>query len=316
MDTSRYIPNTFPEPLDLPDSAASLLQHALTRIVRAVPPQTTYAAHAAHKLGGIAGGPTALTYLFLRLADTDPSLSIAGHPPRHWAEAYARPNRGLSSRHTANCGITSETLSLLAMKACLSKRTADVEAFIEGLVPILSPSSAASYPSELLYGRAGTLYLIRALRHFVPHAGLLLDEHIATLNRRIMDVGEDGRGNWRFHGKRYLGAAHGDIGIITQLVLTTPSLAPALQPRLEALLDAQLESGNFPSSDGSTSDRLVQWCHGAPGYVMSLLALREFFPGLEARIDGAVERGRACIWERGLLHKEPCLCHGILGNAL
>jgi hypothetical protein len=29
-----------------------------------------------------------------------------------------------------------------------------------------------------------------------------------------------------------------------------------------------------------------------------------------------IEKGRACIKERGLLTKEPCLCHGISGNAL
>jgi hypothetical protein len=27
-------------------------------------------------------------------------------------------------------------------------------------------------------------------------------------------------------------------------------------------------------------------------------------------------KARECIWERGLLTKEPCLCHGISGNAL
>lgn len=29
-------------------------------------------------------------------------------------------------------------------------------------------------------------------------------------------------------------------------------------------------SGNYPSSEGSESDRLVHWCHGAPGVALTL----------------------------------------------
>ncbi|MBE3049726.1 LanC-like protein [Candidatus Bathyarchaeota archaeon] len=307
MASSRYIPqDTFPEPLTLSTPPASLLQPALERIVHAAPPRSSYPS--ADDLDGLLIGPTSLAYLFLRLSTVNPSLSIAGHPPLHWAKAYTRGHRGTAHDESGNCGLTNERLSLLFLHACLSRETADVKAFIHGLAPVLSPSSADKYPSELLYGRAGLLYFIRALRHSVPHAALLLDDPIASINRRIMDVGEDGKGGWRWNGKYYIGAGHGDIGIITQLVLTTPSLAPALQPRLEKLLAAQLDNGNWPASVVNPDDIRVQWCHGAPGFVMSLLALREFYPGLHAEIDAAVERG--------LLRKEPNLCHGILGNAL
>ena len=314
MPDPRYIPNEFPDLLSLSTPPEALLHDALRRIVRGEPPQASY--HDAHKVSGVASGPTALAYLFLRLSKIHSNLNIDGYPPIHWAEAYLRGDRSRCRHRSGNCGITSERVSLLALNACLSGSTAQVEEFIQGLAPILSPSSETPFPSELLCGRAGTLYLIRMLRYFVPHAGLLLEEPITTLNRQILDKGEDGKGNWFFHGKHYYGAAHGDIGIITQLVLTTPSLAPRLQPRLEKLLDAQFENGNWPSSAASSADRLVQFCHGAPGFIISLLALKQYFPGLSSRIDHAVEMGRACIWERGLLRKEPSLCHGILGNSL
>ena len=42
------------------------------------------------------------------------------------------------------------------------------------------------------------------------------------------------------------------------------------KPCLEFLLTQRFSSGNFMSSYGSTSDRLVQWCHGAPGFVLLL----------------------------------------------
>ena len=41
-----------------------------------------------------------------------------------------------------------------------------------------------------------------------------------------------------------------------------------IRATVDYLLSLQLPSGNFPSSLESVSkDRLVQWCHGAPGFV-------------------------------------------------
>ena len=79
---------------------------------------------------------------------------------------------------------------------------------------------------------------------------------------------------------------------------------------LAVLLTYQYDSGNFPATIPPERDRLVQVCHGAPGVVVCLLSIREWFPGMREKIDRAVQRGRECILERGLLFKEPCLCHG------
>jgi lantibiotic modifying enzyme len=121
---------------------------------------------------------------------------------------------------------------------------------------------------------------------------------------------------WKWHGKAYVGAVHGAIGIITQIVLTDASWAPDLEAELGALLSYQYDSGNWPSSIPPGRDRLVQVCHGAPGVVISLLSIKKYFPKLEAKIDSAIVKARECIQERGLLTKEACLCHGISGNAL
>lgn len=40
-----------------------------------------------------------------------------------------------------------------------------------------------------------------------------------------------------------------------------------IRPSLDWLLDQKCFSGNPKSSEGSNKDRLVQWCHGAPGFV-------------------------------------------------
>jgi hypothetical protein len=40
-----------------------------------------------------------------------------------------------------------------------------------------------------------------------------------------------------------------------------------LIPTVEFLKTKRLSSGNYLSSTDSKSDKLVQWCHGAPGFV-------------------------------------------------
>ena len=60
----------------------------------------------------------------------------------------------------------------------------------------------------------------------------------------------------------------------------------------------------------------MRFCHGAVGFVLSLLAIRPHFPTLHTQIDAAVGLGRRITWEKGLLTMEPNICHGITGNAL
>ncbi|PKS09352.1 hypothetical protein jhhlp_003966 [Lomentospora prolificans] len=316
MDRTRYIPNTFTEPLTLSSSPSSLLKDALEEIIRRTPPQHSYQ-NGPLRLGGILAGPTALAYLFFRASQAHPNLVVAGHSAARWAKRYLRGDRGHLKLQAGVCGLKSEKLAYEAVEASMSRDLADVRVFLASLAPILdSENRAHVFPSELFCGKSGTLYFLRMVRHFVPESASLLEGAARTISRSIIDVGDDGKGNWLFHGKHYFGAAHGDIGILTQLLLTTPSLAPELEPRLDDLLDIQLDDGNWPSSSGNSSSRYVQWCHGAGGFVLSLVAVRDRCPRLQAKIDAAVEKGRDCIWRAGILRKEPSLCHGLFGNAL
>jgi len=109
----------------------------------------------------------------------------------------------------------------------------------------------------------------------------------------------------------------GDTGIITQIVLTTPSCAPLLNQALFDVLEYQNFEGNWPSKVASMFGRdTVQFCHGAPGLVHSLRSIRDFFPRLYIKIDLSIERAMEFTWRYGLLKSEPNLCHGLFGNAL
>ncbi|KAB5558516.1 hypothetical protein GE09DRAFT_1119623 [Coniochaeta sp. 2T2.1] len=301
---SRYIPNTFPELLTLGD-IDNYLKSSVEDILKNYAPLSQYSASS---LEGLWSGPTGIAYLFLRISVAQPHLTVQGHHARTWAKSYIKGSRGTLHLSSRGCGIGDEKLCFDAVAACITKDMSHVESLVSSIPTIIN----GDYPDELLYGRAGTLYLLRMVRHWVPDSAELIDDAVAQVSQKIVTDGPD----WKWHGKRYLGAVHGDVGIVTQLVLGTPALASRFESSLAGLLDGQLGDGNWPSSEGHATASLVQFCHGAPGFVHALLSLREHFPNLGERIDEAVRKGRECIWVKGLLRKEPCLCHGISGNAL
>ena len=104
------------------------------------------------------------------------------------------------------------------------------------------------------------------------------------------------------------------------MILCDPSKTSNLSTILNSLVDClklQLKDGNWPSSIDSGHDHLVQFCHGAPGFVISLKAIQRYFPSeLQEKIGTACKLGERVIFEKGLLTKEPNLCHGSTGNAL
>lgn len=312
-----YLPNTKPlQPLKADTDA--LLKQSLEEIIQKNPQQDKYEAD---DLLGIAAGPTGLAYFFLRMSQTHPDLQIQGHGCIYWAEKYIAGDRGALEIQDKNCGFVCEKLAYEAVKASITKDEKDVAAFLSNIPRIIAKTPEGGedpFPSEMLYGRAAVLYLLRAIRKSVPGSADSVNEAISKICQKILDTKDNSKGEWLWNGKRYYGAPHGDIGIITQIVLSEPSLAPKLKDRLERLLDLQNESGNWSDTDEVREDsyRRVQFCHGAPGFTFSLQSLRPYYPDLHERFDKAIERGREVTWDRGILVKEPSLCHGLFGNGL
>ena len=268
-----------------------------------------------------------------------------------------------------SCGVANEKLAHLAVSACVHMMLQQpAEAFVSrflGFVPplasndIQNESASSKSPSnEWLYGRAGALYLLRLVLNFYGRYAQTQSDHIlasaaSTSSKQTMKS-TDGicsamqslihiiiasGPNWVWHGKRYLGAVHGDVGILTQLLLSLAQMqadsTTAEQTKIcmmwmtNLITSHQLPSGNFPSSIGKERDDLVQFCHGAPGFIISLEALTtafqrfddkfnkiEGFQALRDLITTIIEKARECVWERAVLTKEPCLCHGASGNAI
>ena len=247
----------------------------------------------------------------------------------------------LYSRITFLCGLAGPlTLNAIATddieqeKSNASEKSAEISA--DMLLQILPAAVAQDedLPNELLYGRAGYLYALLLLKknNVQSIRGKITDEHIHKLALAIIKNGIKYAKRtkrkvpmwWEWHDKEYIGAAHGICGILFVL-LAAKSYIPEetcqnfIKPTLDYLIQFQYPSGNFPSSISGgtppTNDKLLHWCHGAPGAIHLLLKAHEIWPN---NSDSYLVRAKECeeaIWRRGLLRKGYGLCHGVAGNA-
>ncbi|KAG0714984.1 LanC-like protein 2 [Chionoecetes opilio] len=220
-------------------------------------------------------------------------------------------------------------LGPLALAAVLHHREGDAERAEDCITRIkqmkkemLNPTSGL--PDEMLYGRAGFLYALLLLQKEVGRSAVE-----DSLVRGVIDAMlESGRTlarkrkssaplMYQWHDSDYLGAAHGTSGILYMLMqakefLTSQELEEVVKPTVDYLVSLVFPSGNFPSSLGSDRDRLVHWCHGAPGSVYLFAKAYQVF-GNENYLEEAKRAGK-CVWERGILRKGYSLCHGTAGN--
>ncbi|KAA8581007.1 hypothetical protein FQN60_013965 [Etheostoma spectabile] len=199
---------------------------------------------------------------------------------------------------------------------------------------VLAPDS--EMPDELLYGRAGYLY---ALLYVNKEIGAdTVDE--STITKVVMAIVESGKNMsaeqkktdrcpllYEWHKKQYIGAAHGLAGIYYMLMQARQTewlhplpgakvhpdlLAQLIRPSIDYVRHKRFRSWNFPSSLSNESDRLVHWCHGAPGVVHMLIMAHKVFKE-EKYLKEAAECAEV-IWQRGLLRKGYGICHGTAGN--
>mmetsp|Transcript_3680 Transcript_3680/g.7817 ORF Transcript_3680/g.7817 Transcript_3680/m.7817 type:complete len:524 (-) Transcript_3680:7-1578(-) len=227
---------------------------------------------------------------------------------------------------------------------------------------------ASNFPlheCEVLYGRAGYLKAIKFVRNElrdVNFGGTVSREIVRQIweqgkrgaieYRRLNDSGDEQSLPlvWKWHEKLYLGAAHGIVGILHTLLdfcgelsAVDPNALEEVESTIIKLDNFCFKSGNLQSSikhgnsvNSTRSDRLVQFCHGAPGHVLLLLQLfrtKQQLQNLESRskektksisitqslsndnLSRAQQIAKCVILPRGLLRKGVGLCHGISGNA-
>ncbi|KAF2069487.1 hypothetical protein CYY_009197 [Polysphondylium violaceum] len=193
------------------------------------------------------------------------------------------------------------------------------------------------YPFEILFGKCGYLQCLILIKRYCRtflngnvESKNLLDQSIELL---IMDIVQNGRDYpyetesplmYEWHESQYLGGIHGLSGILYMLMCAIESLDldtakripidKDIQDSLDFLMGTMLPSGNFPSRPQNKNDRLVQFCHGAPGVIPTLVKAYSYFNKNPKYLDCAIKSSNA-IWKHGLLVKGSGICHGISGNA-
>jgi Lanthionine synthetase C-like protein len=156
---------------------------------------------------------------------------------------------------------------------------------------------------ELMWGSPGTIVAAR-------RAGLdeLADESAAVLQAAWP---QDGLWVQELYGttSRYVGPGHGFAGCVHALrgFLPAAELRERALPVLEGYARHDGELVNWLPIEGWTPGRplRVQWCHGAPGMVITLADLMPY----ELALGGG-----ELTWQAGPLAKGPGLCHGTAGN--
>ncbi|XP_058082777.1 lanC-like protein GCR2 [Magnolia sinica] len=173
-------------------------------------------------------------------------------------------------------------------------------------------------PNELLYGRAGYLWACLFLEKHIGE-GTIPSTDTGTVVKEIIKDGIRlaNKGScplmYEWHGKKYWGAAHGLAGIMHVLMHMElkPEEQALVKGTLRYMIQNRFASGNYPSSEGREADRLVHWCHGAPGVALTLAKAAQVFNDEEI-LKAAVDAGEV-VWKRGLL-KRVGICHGVSGN--
>ncbi|KAK3578740.1 hypothetical protein CHS0354_010121 [Potamilus streckersoni] len=183
-----------------------------------------------------------------------------------------------------------------------------------------------SFPDEFLFGRVGYLFGLLFVQY---HLGKdkIDNSLVARVSKEVLDSGRNlaqvDRSRaplmYMWHEKYYLGAAHGLAGIFYMLMqVSDPSVQPIMtqlvKPCIDYMVTLQFPSGNCPSSlENMSSDKLVHWCHGAPGWIHTFVLAYKIF-GDEVYLHAA-RRCADLIWKKGLLRKGYGICHGTTGNA-
>lgn len=288
-------------------------------------------------IGSLYCGALGISYLALIMSQR-PSVSEENQ------KFYLERASSIALSHLSNTDISKERrVSLLESKTVGSLAIASVcnhlmndkakgKIFMKNLLefqqlPIFQ--SLRRCECEVLYGKTGYLQSILFVRKYTRNRTYGSKEVQSILKSILEEGAKNANGRmplmWEWHGKKYLGAAHGVVGILYVLlcfheeIMTLENGSVFSNSIFDSIMiltkpSCSLPSGNLASSWGKVKDDLVHWCHGAPGFILLLVQAFMISNNLEY-LTIAESIGENVVWPRGLLRKGVGLCHGISGNA-
>ncbi|WWD02749.1 hypothetical protein V865_000791 [Kwoniella europaea PYCC6329] len=242
------------------------------------------------------------------------------------------------------CSFLCEDVGLWAVMAVAAYRNdpedPKISLSLDKIISSFEYCKKADAYDELLYGRVGYLYALQFIRSHLPPpilpgeisslardtVKLILQSGISTSSSSSTESHGDPPLLYKWHGKTYLGAAHGISGTLTILMrehrifhhgdLLTEEKLSMIERTVDWLISKIDAEDNLPSSlESSGGKELVQFCHGNPGLILVLVEGCKLFGKRKNDWMEVAERAGEVVWVKGLLRKGVGLCHGISGNA-
>lgn len=184
-------------------------------------------------------------------------------------------------------------------------------------------NNAALPPLELMWGLPGTMLAALFMERITGEARwrTVFRRQAERLLAELRDTELGALWIQELYGERaaYLGPVHGFAGQMLPLLRGWDWLERAERERVAAAIPRTLAATAWEAKQGvnwhavATRDSppyLVQFCHGAPGIVITFAGA----PVASAELDGLLRGAGELIWHAGPLRKGPNLCHGTAGN--
>lgn len=236
------------------------------------------------------------------------------------------------ARFLADPGPSGPVPSLLMGEAglLLARWAVDHDAATADRLHEVVRANIANPTNEMLWAAPGTMLAAWHLARATGEArwSALFADNVEQLWRTWQPDAASGLFLWTqdMYGKvaRYYGAGHGQAGNLHPLLKGADGLdddrREALWARAEALVGALAlhdgDAANWPPGDWTprpgTPRCLMQWCHGAPGFVTALV---DFPVGRSAAMEALLRAAGEAVWRAGPLAKGAGVCHGTAGNA-
>ncbi|CAG8796857.1 20051_t:CDS:2 [Cetraspora pellucida] len=336
----RYLKNTLTHPnindCD-PAKIEKFIRYGVEKILSKFP--ATYDGRDYDVFVGYGG----IAFMFFHLHQLFPDLTIAGDNVFLLCSTYLSASlsavQNTSPKHVGFIGSHIGPLALaVVVYETIEKNTSESLKYLDTILDKYHSLSLQENSNELLYGRAGYLYALIFIRKYCKdNEEIMLRIGNDKLNEIIELIIKDGRDGakqltvndkvtrpalmWSWHNSEYIGAIHGVAGIITIILqcgeLAIPYLDELFQT-IEWLIGIVQMNQNYPARIQSTHDDLIQFCHGAPGIIISLLKIYSLYPthvSSKNILLNAISKVDL-VWERGILKKGVTgLCHNTLGNA-
>jgi len=212
-------------------------------------------------------------------------------------------------------------IRMMALGMTPSEATGPTEAALDALI-----AGNTDHPArELMWGAPGTLLAALFLheRTGAPRWADLFRLTAATLWSQLEWSPQHLCAYWTqdLYGRRstYLDAVHGFVATALPLIRGRHLLdaedwggwEPCIVNTVRRTADRLGAQANWrPQLDGTSDSqkKLLQFCHGAPGFVICLAGLPD------ATLDDLLRAGGETIWAAGPLNKGSNLCHGTGGN--